>query len=241
MQKQKPNLRFKELISLRTSNFLFVMILIFSVAALAGCAVVSSSQPTPTPGPVALQIATSSLPAGTAGASYAATLAATGGTPPDNWSITGRALPTGFGLSAATGTIAGTATLPGTFSFKAQVQDAKAVFYFASFSLIVAPATAPTISGISPNSGPTAGGTAVTISGSNFRSGTGVQFGSLSARGVQIASSAQIQAVTPAKCSGVVSITVKNSDGQTATAPNAFTFAAPPFQIVPSSLPVGSL
>ncbi len=241
MHKQKPNLRSKELISLRTFNVLFTMILIFSAAILAGCAVVSSSQPNPTPGPVALQIATSSLPAVTEGASYAATLAATGGTTPYTWSITGGALPTGFGLSAATGTIAGTATMPGSFSFKAQVQDAKAVSTSASFSLIVAPAAAPTISGISPNSGPTAGGTAVTISGSNFRSGAGVQFGSLSARGVQIANSAQIQAVTPAESSGVVSITVKNSDGQTATAANAFTFAAPPLQIVTTSLPVGSV
>src|SRR5258706_2959024 len=241
MQKQKPSFRSKELISLRTSNVLFVMILIFAVAALAGCAVVSSSQPTPTPGPVALQIATSSLPAGTAGASYGATLAATGGPPPYTWSITGGALPTGFGLSAATGTIAGTATLPGTFSFKAQVQDAKAVSTSASFSLIVAPATALTISGISPNSGPTAGGTAVTISGSNFRSGAGAELGRLRARGGQIATAAKIQAVTPAESSGVVSITVKNSDGQTVTAPNAFTFAAPPLQIVTSSLPVGSL
>jgi parallel beta-helix repeat protein len=240
MHKQKPNLRSKELISLRTFNVLFTMILIFAVAALAGCAVVSS-QPNPTPGPVALQIATTSLPAVTEGASYAATLAATGGTPPYTWSITGGALPSGFGLSAATGAITGIATLPGSFSFKAQVQDAKAVSTSASFSLIVAPAAAPTISGISPNSGPTAGGTAVTISGSNFRSGTAVQFGSLSARGVQIANSAQIQAVTPAESSGVVSITVKNSDGQTATAANAFTFAAPPLQIVTTSLPVGSV
>src|SRR5258708_36317218 len=146
MQKQKPNLRFKELISLRTFNVLFTVILIFSVAALTGCAVVSSSQPTPTRGPVALQIATSSLPAGTAGASYGATLAATGGPPPYTWSITGGALPIGFGLSAATGTIAGTATVPGTFSFKAQVQDAKAVSTSASFSLIIAPATSPSIS-----------------------------------------------------------------------------------------------
>ena len=241
MHKQKPNFRSQKLISIRTFNLLITMSLIFAVVALAGCAVVSSNQPSSTPGPVALQIATTSLPAGTAGASYAATLAATGGTPPYTWSITGGALPSGFSLSASTGTIAGTATLPGSFSFTAQVQDAKAVSTSAGFSLIVAPATAPTISGVSPNSGPTAGGTAVTISGSNFRSGAGVQFGSLSARGVQIANSAQIQAVTPAESSGVVSITVKNSDGQTATAANAFTFAAPPLQIVTTSLPVGSV
>ena len=217
------------------------MVLIFAVVALAGCAVVSSSQPNPTPGPVALQIATSSLPAGTEGASYSTTLAATGGTPPYTWSITGGALPAGFGLSAATGTITGTTTLAGSFSFRAQVQDAKAVSTSASLSLMVAPAAAPAISGISPNSGPTDGGTAVTISGGNFRSGAGVQFGNVSARGVQITNSAQIQALTPAESSGVVSITVKNSDGQTAAAANAFTFVAPPLQIVTTSLPVGSV
>ena len=240
MHNKKPNLRSKKLISFRTFCALLTMVLIFAVLALAGCAVVSS-QPSPTPGPVALQIATSSLPTGTEGASYAMTLAATGGTPPYTWSITGGALPAGFGLSAATGAITGTTTLTGNFSFRVQVQDAKAVSTSASFSLMVAPGAVQTISSISPNSGPTAGGTAVTISGSNFRSGAGVQFGSVSAPAVQITNSTQIQAVTPAEASGVVSVTVKNSDGQTATAANAFTFAAPPLHIVTTSLAVGSV
>src|SRR6202034_3665609 len=101
--------------------------------------------------------------------------------------------------------------------FEAQVQDATKVSASAGFSLMISPAPAPSISGISPTSGTVAGGTAVTISGSSFRPGLTVQFGSVSASALQVTNSTQIMAVTPAESIGAVSVTVRDSDGQIAT------------------------
>jgi len=68
----------------------------------------------------ALSIVTSTLPAGTVGASYSATLAASGGTGSYVWSIGVGQLPPGLSLSAA-GAITGTPTTAGTFNFTATV------------------------------------------------------------------------------------------------------------------------
>jgi len=70
-----------------------------------------------------LSITTTSLPGGTTAIPYTATLAATGGTLPHIWSITGGALPPGLSLAPNTGTIAGTPTAAGTANFTLQVSD----------------------------------------------------------------------------------------------------------------------
>src|SRR5262249_33079805 len=61
---------------------------------------------------------------------------------------------------------------------------------------------APTVTSISPTSGPTAGGTAVTLSGSGFLSGATVTIGGTAATGVNVASSISITATTPAHTAG---------------------------------------
>lgn len=58
-------------------------------------------------------VTTSSMPAGTVGAAYSATLQATGGTPPYKWSLKSGTLPAGTSLSAA-GAISGTPSAAGT-------------------------------------------------------------------------------------------------------------------------------
>jgi serine protease len=73
--------------------------------------------------PEPLEITTTSLPDGTVGQSYNRTLAATGGTPPYDWSWSGDT-PPGLSLNATTGTISGTPTTSGTYSFTAQATDA---------------------------------------------------------------------------------------------------------------------
>jgi len=70
-----------------------------------------------------LSITTTSLPAGTAAASYSAMLAATGGTTPYTWSLSSGTLPAGLTLSAA-GVISGTPTTPGTYTITVKVTDA---------------------------------------------------------------------------------------------------------------------
>ena len=68
-------------------------------------------------------ITTSSLPNGTVGTAYSATLSASGGTTPYTWSISAGSLPAGLTLNASTGAITGTPTTAGTFSFTAKVTD----------------------------------------------------------------------------------------------------------------------
>jgi len=84
--------------------------------------------------------------------------------------------------------------------------------------------SAPTLSSVSPNTGPATGGTTVTILGSGFQSGTNVAFGGISAASVTFVSSTEIQAVSPSSAAGTVSIAIANSSSQTATLAAAFTY-----------------
>lgn len=75
---------------------------------------------------------------------------------------------------------------------------------------------APTVTAVSPNGGPDAGGTAVTITGTNFSGATEVDFGSGNpATSLVAVSSTQITCVTPAGA-GVVDVTVTNAKGPSA-------------------------
>ena len=70
-----------------------------------------------------LTITTSSLPAGTVGAVYSATLSASGGTYPYAWTLTAGALPSGLTLNASTGVVAGTANATGSSIFTIAATD----------------------------------------------------------------------------------------------------------------------
>jgi hypothetical protein len=131
-------------------------------------------------------------------------------------------------LNITTGKIAGVPTVAGAFTFATKVVDSKQSITDTDFSLNISTAPSPVVSGVSPSSGPTEGGTLVTIGGSNFDSGSMVAFGNLPAQSVRIVNANQIQAVTPVEAAGSVNVTVQDSDGQVATAANAFNFAAPP-------------
>ncbi len=62
----------------------------------------------------------------------------------------------------------------------------------------------PTVSSISPDSGPGGGGTAVTILGTNFTSGASVKFGGIAATSVVVVSPTQITCVTPPMPAGTL-------------------------------------
>jgi len=84
-----------------------------------------------------------------------------------------------------------------------------------------------TIAGAGPSTGPTAGGTTVTIVGTGFTHSASVIFGGAAAPTVIYVSSTKLQALTPAHASGTVSVLVaENPHNQSATLAGGFTYAA---------------
>jgi hypothetical protein len=100
---------------------------------------------------------------------------------------------------------------------------------------------APKVNSIAPNSGPAAGGTSVTITGMGFLSGATVSLGGTPATGVNVVSTTSITATTASHAAGAVSVVVTNSDAQSSTLSNAFTYVAAPAvtSIAPSTGPIG--
>ncbi len=88
-------------------------------------------------------------------------------------------------------------------------------------------APAPTIATVLPASGSTAGGTNVTITGSGFAAGATVTFGGTAATNVVVVSATSITATTPAHAAGAVTVAVTNTNGQSGTLTNGFTYVAP--------------
>jgi phospholipase C len=86
---------------------------------------------------------------------------------------------------------------------------------------------APTVTSISPTSGPSTGGTSTTITGTNFLAGATVTIGGTAATGVTVVSSTQITASTPAGTAGPVNVVVTNPGGIAATLSNGFTYVGP--------------
>jgi C1A family cysteine protease len=97
-----------------------------------------------------------------------------------------------------------------------------------AFTGTAAPSPAPTVTGLSPNSGPAAGGTQVTITGVNLTGATFVKFGT-TAVGFTVSSDTQVIATAPAGA-GTVNVTVTTPQGTSATGPaNLYTYTqAPP-------------
>ena len=94
------------------------------------------------------------------------------------------------------------------------------------FNAIYQPGRVPTeILNISPTSGPQAGGTSVTITGSNFKTGATVLFGAVAATSVVVVHPSLITCATPAAGGSTVSVTVTNTDGSSGVLTNAYNFS----------------
>lgn len=102
---------------------------------------------------------------------------------------------------------------------------------------IVPPAPPPTITSVTPNGGPTSGGTSVTIIGTNFFAGATVRFGGAASPSVNVVSSTKIIASAPAHAAGTVDVVVINADNQSATDRNAYTYVDP----LPNGRPGGQI
>lgn len=97
---------------------------------------------------------------------------------------------------------------------------------------------APVLNSVTPSSGSTSGGTAVTLAGSGFTSVVSVKFGTAAASSYTVVSSTQINAVTPAGTGTVIVVvsTLGGSSSQTVT----FTYVTAPTlsSVVPAKGPL---
>jgi formylglycine-generating enzyme required for sulfatase activity len=85
--------------------------------------------------------------------------------------------------------------------------------------------SAPTISQVAPNSGPATGGTVININGTNLNRATSVTVGGVAAT-IIAAYPTVIVATTPASATGGAKTVAVTTPGGTASASNAFTYAA---------------
>jgi formylglycine-generating enzyme required for sulfatase activity len=89
------------------------------------------------------------------------------------------------------------------------------------------PNDAPAATAVSPTSGPTAGGTLITLTGTNLLGATGVTFGGVAASSVQVINATTVTAVTPGGTAGTVTVAITTPSG-TASLPGAFTYVTVP-------------
>ncbi len=95
--------------------------------------------------------------------------------------------------------------------------------------------TPPTLGTVAPSAGTTAGGTTVTLTGSNFDTATDVFFGAVDVTSFTINSNTSITVSSPAHAAGLVSVTVENPGATSGGQP--YTFVTPPTlgTVAPSS------
>jgi len=86
----------------------------------------------------------------------------------------------------------------------------------------------PTVTALAPTSGPAAGGTSVTLSGTDFTNVGSVWFGAKRATSFRVLSSTRVVAVAPAGVPGSVSVSVHTWYGNSPSAPgNQIAYTAP--------------
>jgi len=87
--------------------------------------------------PAQLAIVKSVLPEANAGMTYTASLSASGGTSPYQWTLSAGSLPSGIQLQSSTGVINGMTSLSGSFAFTAKVTDSAGSSSTQAFTLPV--------------------------------------------------------------------------------------------------------
>ncbi|HUK15634.1 MAG TPA: putative Ig domain-containing protein [Bryobacteraceae bacterium] len=183
-------------------------------------------------------IATSALPAATAGSSYSQQLAASGGSPPYQWSLSAGSLPQGLTLSAA-GTISGTPSAAGNSSFTVQVNDSSGATATEQLSITVTPAPLTITTSSLPN-GMAGAGYSQTLAASG---GTGGYSWSISSgslpQGLTLSTAGVISGTPSAAGNSSFTVQVKDNSGATATKQLSITVNPPPLTITTSSLPNG--
>jgi large repetitive protein len=222
----------------------FLLLVIVSLLGFVGCTAFAGVDSVP------FSITTTSpLPQALVDVPYSLTMAASGGTIPYHWTIVAGAggLPAGLTMNDA-GVISGTPTdAAKTYSLTINVTDSpippdpgkpapspSTATQAFNLSLVLSPP--PQVNAITPSSGPTGGGTAITVGGSNFLDKATLALDGVPASGVMVASSTSIKAISGAHAAGAVDVVVTNPDGQFGALPKAFTYIAAPTGVTHSGV-----
>jgi len=130
--------------------------------------------------------------------------------------------------AAGTVTLSGTPTAAGTATFTVNVTDTPGATLTTNYTLTVVQPV-PTVTAVSPNAGPIAGGTSVTITGTDFNNVSAVKFGANNATTFSFVNATTVTATSPAGSAGAVDVTVTTPGGTSATgAADQFTYSAVP-------------
>ncbi len=184
-------------------------------------------------------ITTLALPPGQVGDPYSATMNASGGTAPIQWSATG--LPPGLDIDAGSGEIAGTPTAAGPSTITVTATDAAGANTFLPLALIITPGAL--VSSTNPGSlGQGATNRVVSVNGSGFVNGGALSVvfsgGGVAVNSTTFVSSTQVdvnvsvgQGATP----GARDVVLTNGNGNTATGSGVFTVNPAPTVSVASS------
>ena len=98
-----------------------------------------------------------------------------------------------------------------------------------SVGVLLVPPPSPTVTSVSPTAGPLAGGTSVTVTGTNLTGATAVNFGVTPGTGIANNTATSLTVNSPAHIAGPVDVTVVTSAGTTATSgADQFTYSSGP-------------
>ncbi|WP_167468688.1 putative Ig domain-containing protein [Janthinobacterium lividum] len=179
-----------------------------------------------------LSITPTTLAAGGLSAPYSQQMSTLNGTAPFTYVVESGSLPPGLSLSSS-GLLSGTPSALGTYNFVIKSTDVTGgngpYNTSRSYSLVINAQPPPTITGVSPASGPATGGTAVTITGTGFTGVTALKFGANNGVSVTVVNATTITATSPSGSAGTVNVTVTATGGTSATgAANQFTYIPAP-------------
>jgi hypothetical protein len=195
-----------------------------------------------------LSVTTSSLPGGTVGTPYSATLAATGGTPSYYWQFTSGRMPGGLSLNSG-GSITGTPTASGTYSVGLTVIDKSRPVQAKFIALVINIASKPvTISPLNLLTGSLASASSGTAYSQTLQAsgGSGVYRWSLASGSLPSGLTLSPNGVISGTLSGsgnfafTVSVSDTSNPVQTRTASLSIAVAAAALHIATASLSAGT-